>query len=314
MPTAIDIAQVTYEAPDLDLMERFLTDFGLKRAERSDRALYMRGAGRQHHLHVTHRAERARFVGASLEVSSRKDLDELAAMPGSSAVTASEEPGGGWVVSMTMPDGFVIEAIWGRAPADPLTMRAPNALNASAFRPRVNASVRVKREPCEAIRLGHFVLHVSDHDASVRWLTERFGLLHSDYFATPGEAGASHGAVYGTFLRFDRGTQLVDHHAILVLQSEQVSVHHCSFEVNDLDAVMGAHDYLVEQGWTLDVGVGRHLMGSQIFDYWKDPFGFRVEHYTDGDVVDAAHHPGFFTGTASETTQWGAEPPLEFFQ
>ncbi|WP_322061849.1 VOC family protein [Paraburkholderia sp. J63] len=310
MATAIDIAQVTYEAPDLALMERFMTDFGLTRTAGNERVLYMRGAGHQHHLHVTRRAAAPRFVGASLEVSSRADLDELALFPGSSPVTASDEPGGGWFVRMTMPDGFVIDAIWGRSHAEPLTVREPNALNDRTRKPRVNGWVRVQRGPCEALRLGHFVLHVSDHDVSVEWLTERFKLLKSDHFGAPDESGP----IYGTFLRFDRGATLVDHHAILVLQSERVGVHHCSFEVNDLDAVMGAHDYLLAQGWRLDVGVGRHLMGSQIFDYWKDPFGFRVEHYTDGDVVDAAHQPGVFRGTAGETTQWGMEPPAEFFE
>ncbi|CAG4886921.1 VOC family protein [Paraburkholderia saeva] len=310
MPTAIDIAQVTYEAPDLALMERFMTDFGLTRADGDAHTLYMRGAGRQHHLHVTRRAERARFAGASLEVASRAELDELAALPGSSPVTASDEPGGGWLVRMTMPDGFAIDAMWGRASSPAVELREPNALNDAVRKPRVNASVRVKRAPCEALRLGHFVLHVSNHDESVKWLTERFNLLPSDHFGLPGEEAR----IFGTFLRFNRGAELVDHHSILVLQSEKVGLHHCSFEVTDLDAVMGAHDYLLSQGWTLDVGVGRHLMGSQIFDYWKDPFGFRVEHYTDGDVVDATHQPGVFTGTAAETTQWGMEPPLEFFQ
>ncbi|MCP3024062.1 VOC family protein [Cupriavidus basilensis] len=309
MATAIDIAHVVYEAPDLDVMERFLIDFGLTRVARTGDTLYMRGAGSQHYLHVTRLAEQPRFVGAAFEMASRADLEELAVLPGSSPVTECTGPGGGWMVRTTMADGFAIDAIWGReaAPAQPL--RAPNALNDRTSKPRVNASTRVRREPCEAIRLGHFVLHVSSHDESVRWMSERFGLLHSDYFAA-GEGGP----VYGTFLRFNRGETLVDHHSLLVLQSDAVGVHHCSFEVNDLDAVMGAHDYLVAQGYQLDCGVGRHLMGSQIFDYWKDPFGFRVEHYTDGDVVDASFRPGVFTGTAGETTQWGMEPPPEFFQ
>jgi catechol 2,3-dioxygenase-like lactoylglutathione lyase family enzyme len=310
MATAIDIAQVTYEAPDLALMERFMTDFGLTRTAGDAHTLYMRGAGHQHHLHVTRAAPSPRFVGASLEVSSREDLDGLAALPGASPVTASDAPGGGWYVRMTMPDGFEIDAIWGRAQAQAQLLREPIALNDRVRKPRVGSSVRVKREPCEALRLGHFVLHVSDHDASVKGLAERFGMLPSDYFGAAGDDGP----VYGTFLRFNRGERLVDHHAILVLQSDRVGVHHCSFEVNDLDAVMSAHDYLLAQGWKLDVGVGRHLMGSQIFDYWKDPFGFRVEHYTDGDVVDVTFQPNVFRGTAGETTQWGMEPPAEFFE
>ena len=310
MATAVHAAQVTYEAPDLELMEAFLTDFGLHKVKGSDEnTLYMRGTGPQHHIHVTRKADKPGFVGATIEVSTRDDLDELAAMPGSSSVTESTEPGGGFEVAMHTPDGIEIKAVWGRAKADPLPVRDPNLFNNIAAKPRANASVRQRVEPCDVNRLGHFVLHVSDHDATVQWFMDRFNFLPSDHFATPDEE-----TVYGTFIRLDRGDELVDHHFMLILQSDWVGVHHCSFEVTDLDSVMSAHDFLFAQGYTLDVGVGRHMLGSQIFDYWKDPFGFRVEHYTDGDQVNATHQPGKFTGTAEETTQWGMQPPAEFFQ
>ncbi|TFW32907.1 VOC family protein [Massilia horti] len=310
MGKALDLAHVTYEAPDLALMERFMTDFGLVKVASSNGALYLRGTGHQHHLHVTRQAAQPRFVGAAFEMSCKEDLDHLATLPGSSPVARSQEPGGGWEVCMRMPDGFEMRAIWGRERAMPLPLRAAHAFNAGQRKHRINGSIRVKREPCPAIRLGHFVLHVSNHDESVLWLQERFQMLPSDHFLPPGQDGP----VVGTFLRFDHGQELVDHHSILVLQSERVGLHHCAFEVQDLDAIMTAHDFLVGQGWKLDVGVGRHLMGSQVFDYWIDPFGFRVEHYTDGDVVNAQHKAGSFNGTASETTQWGMEPPPEFFE
>jgi len=309
--TAIDAAQVTYAAPDLDVMEGFLTAFGMTRVEGSDeQTLYMRGTGTQHHIHVTHKADKQRFIGASIEVSSRADLDELAAMPGSSPVRASTEPGGGDEVVMQMPDGFEIRAIWGRKRAAPVLDREPFAVNNIRDKNRVNAFVRQDVAPCTIARLGHFVLHVRNHDESMAWLKERFNFLDSDYFLPPGQDGP----IVGTFVRLDLGEQLVDHHFMLVLQSDWVGVHHSSFEVIDLDAVMSSHDYLLAQGYHLDVGVGRHKLGSQIFDYWKDPFGFRIEHYTDGDVVDVTHQPTSFNGTASETTQWGNRPPLEFFE
>lgn len=310
MATAVHAAQVTYEAPDLELMEKFLTDFGLHKVEGSDEnALYMRGTGPQHHVHVTRKADKQRFIGATIEVATRADLDQLAAMDGSSAVTESPEPGGGLQVTMHTPDGVEIRAIWGRAEGEALPGREPNLFNNIADKPRSNAAVRQKVEPCDVVRLGHFVLHVSDHDATVKWFMDRFNFLASDYFATPDEE-----KVYGTFIRLDHGEEMVDHHFMLILQSDWTGVHHCSFEVTDLDSVMAAHDYLLQQGYTLDVGVGRHMLGSQIFDYWKDPFGFRIEHYTDGDQVNARHQPAKFTGTAEETTQWGMQPPPDFFE
>lgn len=310
MATAIDAAQVTYQVPDLDIAEKFLTDFGMTRVAGDDRTLYMRGTGSQHHIYTARKGDTQRFVGASIEVRDREDLDELAGFEGSSAVRESAEPGGGWEVVMLMPDGFEIRAIWGRAQQVPALDREPYAFNNIRDKNRIGTPVRQATAPCTIARLGHFVLHVSDHDASMAWLEERFNFLHSDYFVPPG----TDGPVVGTFVRLDLGEELVDHHFMLVLQSDWVGVHHSSFEVTDLDSVMASHDYLIEQGYQLDVGVGRHVLGSQIFDYWKDPFGFRIEHYTDGDVVDSSHQPTKFNGTASDTTQWGNRPPLEFFE
>src|SRR3989338_6796895 len=114
MARAIDIAQVTYEAPDLALMERFMTDFGLRRVPSTDGVLYMRGSGHQHHLRVPRHAIKQRFIGATLEVISKADLEELAVLPGSSPIEWSTEPGGGWQVLMYTPDGIEIRAGRGR--------------------------------------------------------------------------------------------------------------------------------------------------------------------------------------------------------
>ena len=160
-----------------------------------------------------------------------------------------------------------------------------------------------------ALRLGHFVLAVSDHDATLSWLCERFDLLTSDVMCTPGDEAR----IIGTFKRFNNGDELVDHHCILINQSATVGVHHCSFEMQDIDSVMGAHDYLRTKEYSHDCGVGRHLIGSQIFDYWRDPFGFRVEHYTDGDVGNTSYETVRYAVSIEDTTQWGMDPTPDFF-
>lgn len=310
MATAVDVAYVVYQVRDLDRMEAFLADFGLSRALRSEDALYMRGAASAPYIHVTLRGKDERFIGGALRVGSRVELEALAALPGSSPLESIDGPGGGWRVRMRTPDGVRIDAVWGIEDAPPLAIRGRNLFNAAQGKERRNLSLRPKREPAQVLRLGHFVLRVADHDASVAWFQSRFGLLASDYLCVPGDESR----VIGTFLRCDRGQEFVDHHSMLVVQAPETGVHHCSFEVQDVDAIMGGHDYLESRGYKLDCGVGRHLLGSQIFDYWRDPFGFRVEHYTDGDVVNREYRPGKFAGTADQTTQWGMNPPPEFFE
>lgn len=63
---------------------------------------------------------------------------------------------------------------------------------------------------------------------------------------------------------------------------------HAAFEVVDFDDLMADNHHLQAKSYRHDWGVGRHILGSQAFDYWRDPWGHRVEHWTDGDLFDAA--------------------------
>jgi len=310
MGRALEPLYVRYQVPDLARAEAFLRDFGMQPAGRDGDRLFFRGHSGAPWIYEAVRGAEARFLGAGFRMRSEADLAELAALEGSSPVQSVDAPGGGSRVRMRMDDGFEIDAVHGIAAATPLAARDPIALNTASAKPRRNRAVRIQHHAVPVMRLGHFVLHVRNHPAAVAWLRRRLGLIPSDYMGPPGDPAQA----AGTFLRVDRGEELVDHHCMLVLGTDKPGVHHCSFEVEDLDAVMAGHDYLRTRGYTHDCGVGRHLLGSQIFDYWRDPFGFRIEHYTDGDVVDHRHQPTIFSGSADETTQWGARPPKDFFE
>ena len=66
-------------------------------------------------------------------------------------------------------------------------------------------------------------------------------------------------------------------------------------------------------GWHREWGIGRHVLGSQIFDYWRDPWGFMWEHYADGDLVNKDHQMGNYPGTPENLAQWGPEVTETFF-
>lgn len=61
---------------------------------------------------------------------------------------------------------------------------------------------------------------------------------------------------------------MVDHHCFFFFQGPECHVHHSSFETVDFDTQLLGHDWLREKGYENCWGVGRHIMGSQIFDYW----------------------------------------------
>ncbi len=305
-----DVAYVAYEVPDLELLEQFLTDFGMTRAALEHDALYMRGAGPRPYIHVSKRGETSRFLGAAFEVESRRDLELASEIAGASQIVPIEEPGGGERVTLLTPNGHTIWLEFGATAVRPSATRKPYPLNVSTEHARFNRAVRQKIENVPVLRIGHFVLWVKDAAAEVAWMREHFNLTPSDYICVPGDPEPIE---IGTFLRYARGGEFVEHHCLLITQSSSFGCHHSSFEVLDLDAVQAGHEYLAQMGWTLDAGVGRHLLGSLIYDYWLDPFGHRIEHYTDTDLVNDDHEPTRFVGSADQTTQWGMAPPPSFF-
>jgi hypothetical protein len=90
----------------------------------------------------------------------------------------------------------------------------------------------------------------------------------------------------GAFMRCNRGEQHVDHHTLFLLGAGNSEFNHAAFEVANWDTLMLGHDVLTQQGYEHRWGVGKHLLGSQVFDYWKDPHGFTLEHFTDGDLMN----------------------------
>jgi hypothetical protein len=99
-----------------------------------------------------------------------------------------------------------------------------------------------------------------------------------------------------------------DHHTLAMALGPVNRYIHSAYQVCDLDALAAGGEYLAEHGYQRSWGIGRHIQGSQIFDYWRDPDGFMVEHFADGDMFDCTLEPGWSEFTASGLAQWG--PPI----
>lgn len=298
-----DVAFVRFRAPDLERMERFCRDFGLVTARREGEALYSRGSDPEPWIHAVEEGEPG-FAGVGFDAASAAELEAAAGLEGASALEPLDGPGGGWRVRFIDPDGFSVEVAHGREPATSLP--APHALpyNSGRERRRVNELQRVAPGPARVKRLGHCVLRVTDFRASEAWYRSRFGFLRSDEV----QLGDSE-EVVTAFLRCDRGDVPVDHHSFLCVGLGGPGFDHAAFEVEDIDAVMLGHEHLQGAGWEHHAGVGRHVLGSQVFDYWRDPWGHVLEHFTDGDLLDASAKPGRSEPRVALGTQWGRFGP-----
>ena len=300
--TVEDIAHVRFAAPDLAQMEAFLQDFGLETFELNGR-LYGRGGDGRSFLHSTETGAPG-FKGLGLRATSSTDLERLAVAEGL-AVEDLPDPGGGKVVRLTDPDGFAVEIVAGQAKASVSADVTEAQRNSFANIARLRTAVRLEPGPSHVRRIGHCVLNVSDFRRSEAWYKARFGFLTSD------EVEAAPGVALGAFMRCNRGDQPADHHTLFLAQLPQkAGFLHAAFEVTNLDDLMLGHAHLKAKKRTQAWGVGRHIMGSQIFDYWKDPWGHELEHWTDGDLFTAADPPQKMPMSALLAVQWGAPFPL----
>lgn len=297
-----DIAHVRYAAPDLQAMREFLDDFGMETFEVAGR-LYGKGSDGRPFIHVTESGE-ARFLALGLRAESLADLETLAAHEGV-PVEPLVEPGGGSVVRLTDPDGYRVEVVAGQANAEAAQPFADQPFNTATTKPRLRQMVRLDPAPAHVRRIGHAVLKVSDFRRSEKWYKDRFGFLTSD------EVEAAKDVPLGAFLRCDRGDKPADHHTLFLAQLPgKLDILHAAFEVANLDDLMLGHQHLKARKRTQAWGVGRHIMGSQVFDYWKDPFGNELEHWTDGDLFTAADPPQKLPMSALLAVQWGSPHPM----
>jgi catechol 2,3-dioxygenase-like lactoylglutathione lyase family enzyme len=297
-----DIAHVRFAAPDRAAMRSFLEDFGMVCFEQDGRLYGKAGDGRPF-VHVTQQGA-PKFLGLGLRAGSLADLAKLASAEGV-VVEDLDAPGGGKVVRLTDPDGYGVEVVAGQENGPP-TPLAPDPLHNSAMaRPRLRQSLRLAPAPADVRRIGHAVLKVRDFRRSEQWYKDRFGFLTSD------EVEAANDVPLGAFMRCDRGDRPTDHHTLFLAQLPgELGLLHAAFEVANLDDLMLGHQYLKAKKREAAWGVGRHIMGSQVFDYWKDPFGNELEHWTDGDLFTAADPPNKMPMSALLAVQWGSPHPV----
>ncbi|BBZ31505.1 VOC family protein [Mycolicibacterium confluentis] len=299
-----DIAWLEFEKPDLTLTEAFARAFGFQVALRTPHELHLRGTDPGGPCVILRRAPRSRFVGTAFRAHDETDVLRLAAKAGA-PTRALPESIGGLSVDLVDPSGIPVHVVAGvdRLPA--LPQQASQVFNIGSERTRVNATQRPPRVPARIQRLGHVVLQSTTYRATLDWYLEHLGMIVSDFLYLPGQR--DRGPTM-SFIRCDRGTTPTDHHTLALALGPGNRYVHSAYQVTDLDALAAGGEYLAERGYRRSWGIGRHIQGSQLFDYWRDPDGFLVEHFADGDLFDNTVEPGWAPFAASGLSQWG--PPV----
>ncbi|WP_445168155.1 VOC family protein [Mycolicibacterium sp. Dal123E01] len=303
-----DLAWLEFEKPDLAAAEIFAHAFGFQTVTRTADELQLRGANAGAPCVLIRRGTQTRFRGIAFTAHDDLDVYTLAEAHGAPTSPLPKSLGG-VSVQLADPGGIPVKVVAGLHPLPELPTQLPHEFNFGRQVSRINTTQRPPRTAAVVQRLGHVVMQSSKYLEALNWYLDNLGLIVSDFLYFPGQRGRGPTM---SFIRCDRGSVPADHHTLALALGPANRYVHSAYQVTDLDALAAGGEYLCAQGYFRSWGIGRHIQGSQIFDYWRDPDGFLVEHFADGDVFDNSLEPGWAPFTASGLAQWGPPATADF--
>ena len=291
------MTHVRLSAPDLGRMQAFLEDFGMVLVHRDKARLYMRGVGDAPFLHVTELGEPG-VVSYGYELRDPMLLADVAKLPGAQGIETLDAPGVGQRVRVIDPNGFTLELIAGQQRAEPLQQRV--VVRGPEGDSRALGAARM-------VRIAHTAYATPNLQDTIGWYQRTLGLLPTDELFV-----RSRDNVIGQFDRVDLGEELVDHHVIFLLRGARAGMHHVSYQVEGVDDIFFGFDHMTRQSHDHVRGIGRHALGSQIFNYWMSPFEQMHEHWISHEKMNAQsrfNHIQIGEGMSYDT---GEKPPERF--
>lgn len=265
------LAHVAFSVPDVDLASDFYRSiFGLTILDEGQEYRYLAsGSSRTFELalregdpamdHFAFSVCGAHALAAARERLRQAGVDysELAEAPGLT---------GG--LSFTLATGHVMQLV---AESDPVAFTVTSE-------PGSEHRVGVGPVPIE-----HVTLHAYDIKADVELLTTALGFRMSESIQPPDTPRWGNTFVRAGQMHHDLG--------MIVNPEDRPGLHHFCFEVPSVVDLVRVSDAVAGWDIALDASIGRHISGNNVFIYFKDPFGARLEVNTGMARVDAAAPP-----------------------
>ncbi|OAL05585.1 Glyoxalase/Bleomycin resistance protein/Dihydroxybiphenyl dioxygenase [Phaeosphaeriaceae sp. SRC1lsM3a] len=306
-------AYVIYYHKDLAQAREFLLDFGLSIArETPGKEVHFAGYGEEPFVYIARQSDGdSYFGGAAYEVESQAELERASALQYATEITSLDAPGGGEFVRLTDPVGHHVYLVHGQSKNKPQPPKLEKlVINYEDEKPRKGKFHRFQPGPALIHRWGHYGVTYPDgtYQQMYDWYTQNLALAPSDVVLDDGKPVTC-------FFHIDRGLEFTDHHAFFFKRAKgdaNPTVAHSAFEVHDFDIEQLGHNFLMSKGYENCWGVGRHVLGSQVFDYWFDPSKFIVEHYADGDLVNSQTVVSHVQAGPQTLKVWGPPVPEVF--
>jgi len=273
------LRSVALDVPDLARAEDFYTRvWHLDIAARTDRAIYLKGTGADHHLLALHQADALAIRNVTLRARRAEALQHIkqAALSAGGRILEDvgpvPEPGGGIALTLCDPHGRVIRVVHG------------DARSAEPF-----------EAPDRPVRLAHAVLNSQDV------------VLSQAFFETALDFRLADRTRIMAFLNCDR-----DHHSIALGDADNNALNHIAFLMPDIESVMRGGGRMRDAQHPIEWGPGRHGPGNNAFNYFIGPFGEVIEYTADVEQIDDSYRagaPGDWTWPEGRVDQWGISQP-----
>ncbi|MBV8708476.1 MAG: VOC family protein [Acidobacteriaceae bacterium] len=266
------LAHVELLTPKLDESVAFFkTLMGLSETARKGRSVYLRCWGEHYHSSlILTESDRPALGHAAWRTRSAEDLQ--------AAVKAIEVSGtkGEWVrdsvshgpaYRFTGPGGHPTEIFWEvdwyKAPPDQVSTYPdrPQKSNPNGIAPR---------------QLDHVTVASTNIKKVGRWYCDVLGFrfMATTYIGNDPEA-----IVFGVITTNEKSHDLglgID------MSGVPGRLHHLAFWVDTQEDLLRAADVLIEGGFPIEYGPGRHGIGEQSYLYFREPGGLRIEVNTGG--------------------------------
>ena len=263
-PKVIGLNGIGLEVPEADTAQKFYGTFGLEARPRgsaigfgsagqpNDELLVIPGAGkkRMHHLSFTIRPDDAAAFEEKLKKHGLKTASAPAPRPG----LWFQDPWGTWINLSPGKSPYSTEKA--SSTEDRLDVHHWRSLN---------------RDP-KPKRLGHMLMFTPDYEKSEAFFTEVLGLRTTD-------------RAKGKVSFMAAGNGVIDHHCFGLIPSTHRGFQHASFKVNGIDDIGFGAWRMRAAGYKESFGPGRHALASNLFHYFRDPWGSWIEYYADMDRI-----------------------------
>jgi catechol 2,3-dioxygenase-like lactoylglutathione lyase family enzyme len=290
------VHEFVFCVPDLVEAEHFYSSFGLNvRIENGGRAIYTEGGNHRWATILQGPIKRLLWVTFGIYPDDRRSFEEhLNAL---SIKRIDAPPGaptsGIWLAG---PDGLPLQLIEAEkcSPSKPAPREfTPECANSG----RAPSRQAVKK--IHPLYLSHILMFTADTLGATAFYEQVLGLKLSD---------RSQHVI--AFLHTPHGS---DHHLIALALSDGPGLHHSSWCVPSIDAVALGTAQMARSGYPRGWGIGRHVLGSNYFQYVRDPWNSYAEYSYDIDfVAPGKQWPSRDHPVEDSIFVWGPDMPDDF--